>query len=145
MAKKETKKEEGLLIEKGIPADITKKVGLLSVRLEKLNAQIIETDNQVFAHKVKQDWSYNIKKLDEKYLILVANCKVNFMPEAYYEINLSYSIVYRIHEAITMEEVEKEVPRLLDPCSDVNSLLVAQISDKIVDSPLIIPPVVTLT
>lgn len=90
--------------------------------------------------KLETEWNYNVRRNEKNRLVLTANCKVYFVPESLLTLDLEYSIAYGCKEEVSIEEIEEAAEKLLQPCGEVNSLIVAQLSDRMLGSPLILPP-----
>lgn len=118
---------------------------LKDVSLLKVNAEAINSDFQGTAKlKVKWDFSHAIDN-EQQLLVITAECRVLFEPRSICEVMTQYSLEYKLENTNNIQEyIESYIEELADPCGSLNSLIVGQLFDKLVDNPLILPPIISI-
>ncbi|OWZ84868.1 hypothetical protein [Natranaerobius trueperi] len=117
----------------------------VKTKLEKIEARTLGKSNQEGTkHRLSTDWNYQIKKRTKEFIVLAATCRTWFIPEGLFEIFTEFTLVYRSQEEITRDQLENSMERLLLPAGEQNAMMVAQITDKMRGSPMVISPQVKL-
>lgn len=118
---------------------------LVRTRLEKVEARTLEKSHQEIGRlRLNTDWNYKIRDKTRERVVLQASCRTWFVPEGYFEIYTEYTLFYRCRDDISMEHLERAMEKLLFPAGEHNAMLVAQITDKMRGSPLVLSPHVKL-
>lgn len=125
---------------------ILDKVTLSDISLERVNADAIQNKKSGLQTKgkLKTEWSYNIREHNDKFLVLTANFRLYLVPENLFKFDMEYSIAYECVKELSLEEIKTNAELLLAPCGEMNTLIIAQLIDKMHGSPLIIAPVVKI-
>lgn len=118
---------------------------LVRTRLEKVDARTLAKSHQEIGRlRLHTDWNYKVQEKTKERVVITASCRTWFIPEGFFEINTEYTLIYRCRDDIGMEHIEKAIEKLLFPAGEQNALLVAQITDKMRGSPLVLSPQVRL-
>ncbi|QSQ08762.1 hypothetical protein H0A61_01107 [Koleobacter methoxysyntrophicus] len=126
---------------------ILNKLRVINIRLEKLEGETVEFNSSEFEQnkiELKTKWDYNIRKKEKDILILTANFNTYFVPEILFKLELEYSISYKLKGDVSLEEIKSEIEEILRPCGELNTMIVAQLTDKMAGSPLIVPPIIRI-
>lgn len=106
-----------------------------------INAEKIETEVDAASLMVKWDYDHEV---DSERLIIKSKCKVYFEPETACKIETQYSLVYSIKDDCALEDIDGNIEELIAPCGNLNSLIVGQLFERFVDSPILIPPTISV-
>jgi len=123
--------------------DFLDTIHLKKVVLQKINAERIPVPDSTENMDLKTDWSYDTN-IHEKLLIITAKAAIHFMPEAFMKINAEYEIVFESEVTIKEEVIKENMESLLQPCCSMNTLLVGEITERMMGNPLIVSPFVEL-
>jgi len=134
MSKKEKKEKQEAFLDT---------IHLKKVVLQKINAERISAPDGTENINLKTDWSYDTN-VRERLLIITAKVAIHFVPEAFMKINAEYEIVFESEVAIKEEEIKINIESLLQPCCSMNTLLVGEITERMMGNPLIVSPFVEL-
>ncbi|HHY22593.1 MAG TPA: hypothetical protein GX525_12120 [Bacilli bacterium] len=119
---------------------LLRKLNLNNIYLLEVSAKAIET-KECEDFKLKVEWTYDQKVDDEKKILNIRpKCKMYFEPEGLCNLELVYSVIYTYKDKIAESEISKHIEELLVPCANLNSLLVGQITERIMGGSLIIVP-----
>ena len=126
-------------------SSIKNKAVLVKLRLTKFEGGILSSGQGTGDRlKLTTDWDYQVAEHNSNSLALTATSNVRFSPEALFNIQTAYTLIYRLKEPISQEEIRESIESLLRPAAEQNSLLVSQLTDKMRGSPMVIPPKVNL-
>ncbi|ACB85826.1 hypothetical protein [Natranaerobius thermophilus] len=121
------------------------KLELVKTRLEKVDSRTIKSERKSGERlRMLTEWNYVINKKTSDFVVISATCRTRFVPEGLFEILSEFSLVYRCREDISRDQIENNMESLLFPAGEQNALLVAQLTDKMRGSPMVISPKVKL-
>lgn len=116
-----------------------KKFVLLNLKLENLFES--RKKEEVEISQISK-YKYTILENTEELLRIKFNAHLYFEPQAIYDINLDYELEFRLKEPIKESDFRKHISVILSPLANEISYLTAFLTDRMMDQPLIIAPII---
>lgn len=114
------------------------KLSLLDIELRKINAEKYLGENK--PAKLVREYSYKIESMVEKEVIILLSLHLSFEPKSLFNLDAQIAARYKIKEPIEENEVNENIEQLTTPCGPLFSLISSFLSEKIIGSPVILPP-----
>lgn len=118
--------------------EIDKLVQSVNIQLKKLHVE--SNDVPSGSIELKKIASYEIAELVDKELIINVKMEIRFDPTSPFSICAEFSIIYKLMDTITKEQVDNNIDNILSPCGSTFSLIFSFLSEKILSIPMIISP-----
>lgn len=112
------------------------------VRLEKVNFEVLKSQENVDDLKLDVIWDYKLLGSNNGVLAIEATSQIGFKPEGLFKLDMTFLFLGHYDEDITDQEIEDSIEELLRPCGSIASLIAAQLVDKMSGTPIILPPTV---
>lgn len=124
--------------------NVLKKIKERNVALVKLEAKNLINLHKKEGTEITQTSKYKYKILEHTDEIFKIRFEAHlfFEPEAIYDIYLEYDLEFRLNGAMDEKEFRKNIRVILSPLGNEISYLTAFLSDRMMDQPLIIAPII---
>ncbi len=90
------------------------------------------------------DWNYEIISNEKDEISIETKCKVFFDNDVYFKIAFVFLLTYDCDKEVPNSEIEACIEDVLQPCANHASMMIAILTDKMMGSPLVLPPTINL-
>lgn len=119
----------------------------INVHLYKLSAEQLpkfdKVDSDEVLIKLQRNWNYRFNfDPQNKILAFYVTAELSFQPMEIAKLSAEYEMNYEFKGDEFKEEfIHEHAEELAVPCADINTILVGFITDKMLGTPIIIPPI----
>ncbi len=110
---------------------------LLNINGKKLKSERLDENTNIESHAVSQ---ISIVEFEDEYVRVIVSTEVGFKPSMFFEFEFEHQVSLEFEDSITKELVEENREVILNLLGADISLLTGMLTDKMMNSPLIIPP-----
>ncbi|HMM22957.1 MAG TPA: hypothetical protein PKA10_19785 [Selenomonadales bacterium] len=111
---------------------------LQDVSVKNIEARLLPEDEDNNRMAVK--WTIDIAEHKSNEFAIMAKCEVGPENKVDFEVIIEYELIYKGTSQWTEDLIKERLDEFLEPCLSKNSLIVAQLTDVLYNSPIIIPP-----
>ncbi len=110
---------------------------LLNINGKKLKSERLDESTNIESHAISQ---ISIVEFEDEYVRVIVSTEVGFKPSMFFEFEFEHQVSLEFEDSITKELIEKNKEVILNLLGADISLLTGMLTDKMMNSPLIIPP-----
>lgn len=124
--------------------DIWERIQLDDVELKKIKFETADDPVKGSSRELVVSNKLNIKELSEERLVIENDVELSFKPKGLFELSLALEATYKLTEKEESKEfINRHLKEIGYPLLSKASLIVAFITEKVLDVPIILPPATT--